>query len=409
MARIAGFAPLLALATTGLGGCHPGVPADDTAGAFYPPDEPGPYGVSATTMSWTDARGQAMVAEVWYPIPLDPDGSTTCDPKPYPDIPISGRACRDEAPAIPTDTAFPLIAFSHGNAGIRFQSIFLTEALAQHGYVVVAPDHPNNTLLDFDEDQLGTVAERRPGDVSSAVDELIYVTTPPISTTSGADGPLAHLTVQTDHFGMSGHSFGGWTTFATGGGQIHLDALRTFCADPVNVGIDYDFCGVLDHIPSGATDADFAPPDPRVVSNLAMAPAGWYSFDADAVDVAGGLDSVAPTLLMGGTMDDAETIEKEIQPLYDRLTDTRSSQGPDDLAILDGAGHYAFTDICLIGDLQPDCEEEAGGYSNLDDAHAIIDELAIAWFGTTLLGDDRFQPYLDAAGDSAADLEWTAG
>lgn len=400
-------AAALALTAIVLVGCDGHDVDDPLPAVFNAPDEPGPYGVSATTMTWTDARGQDLVAEVWYPIALDPDGGAPCTPEPYPGIPIAGQACRDEDPASAPTSGFPLIAFSHGNAGIRFQSIFLTETLAQHGYVVVAPDHPHNTLLDFDEEQLGTVAERRPGDITAAVDELASRTTPPLSETT--DGPLAHLTVQSDRFGMSGHSFGGWTTLATGGGQVHLDGLREFCADPDNMSIDYDFCGVLDHIPADATDADFAPPDPRVVSNLAMAPAGWYSFDADPVDIAGGLDSVLPTLLMGGTMDDAETIEKEIQPLYDRLVSANSTHSPDDLAILDGAGHYAFTDICLIGALQPDCDEEAGGYINLEIAHAIIDELAIAWFGVTLLGDDRFQPYLDAAGDKWAEVDWTAG
>lgn len=400
-------AAALALTAIVLGGCGGRGGGDPVVPAFNAPDEPGPYGVSATTMAWTDARGQEMVAEVWYPIPVNSDAP--CDPEPYPDIPIAGQACRDEDPASAPPSGFPMIAFSHGNAGIRFQSIFLTEALAQHGYVVVAPDHPNNTLLDFDEDQLGTVAERRPGDITSAVDELIVLSTPPLSATTMAGTPFASLHVQSDRFGMSGHSFGGWTTLATGGGQVHLDGLREFCAEPDNMAIDYDFCGVLDHIPADATDADFAPPDPRVVSNLAMAPAGWYSFDADAVGVAGGLDSVVPTLLMGGTMDDAETIEKEIQPLYDRLVSTHSTHSPDDLAILAGAGHYAFTDICLIGDLQPDCDEEAGGYINLSSAHAIIDELAIAWFGVTLLGDDRFQSYLDEAGEKWAEVEWTAG
>ena len=104
---------------------------------------------------------------------LDDDGTAPCSPEAYPDIPITGQACRDELPlASPGGAGFPVVAFSHGNGGIRFQSIFLTEVLAQHGYVVVAPDHPHNTLLDFDESASGTVAMRRPGDVTSAVDEL---------------------------------------------------------------------------------------------------------------------------------------------------------------------------------------------------------------------------------------------
>jgi predicted dienelactone hydrolase len=36
---------------------------------------------------------------------------------------------------------YPLVLFSHGNAGIRFQSLFLAAHLASHGYIVASPDH----------------------------------------------------------------------------------------------------------------------------------------------------------------------------------------------------------------------------------------------------------------------------
>src|SRR5688572_32039437 len=35
----------------------------------------------------------------------------------------------------------PLVLFSHGLGGCALQSLFLTEELARHGYVVAAPDH----------------------------------------------------------------------------------------------------------------------------------------------------------------------------------------------------------------------------------------------------------------------------
>ena len=365
-------APRLLLLLAACASCaHQG--ADDSgvdpAAAFSPPDGPGPYRASAMTLEWTDARGQDLVAEVWYPVPLDSD----CEVEPYTELPISGSACREAEPATPPEGGFPLVAFSHGNAGIRYQSIFLTEALAQHGYVVVAPDHPYNTLLDFDQDQLGTVAERRPGDITSAVDRVAELSVPPLSEVDPAGAVLGGL-ADTSRFGMAGHSFGG-----------------------------YDFCGVLDELPDLATDADFAPPDGRVVSNLSMAPAGWYSFAAGAVGEPGGLDPVLPTLVMGGSKDDSESVEDEIQPLYDRLAADASLHGPDALAVLEGAGHYAFTDICLVGDLQPDCAEADGGYIDLDRAHAIT------WFGVTLRGDARYQPWLDSAAGDWAEVTWTGG
>ncbi len=40
---------------------------------------------------------------------------------------------------------FPLVIYSHGNGGLRYVSAFLTEHLASHGFVVMAPDHTGNT------------------------------------------------------------------------------------------------------------------------------------------------------------------------------------------------------------------------------------------------------------------------
>ena len=398
-------APRLLLLLAACASCaHQG--ADDSgvdpAAAFSPPDGPGPYRASAMTLEWTDARGQDLVAEVWYPVPLDSD----CEVEPYTELPISGSACREAEPATPPEGGFPLVAFSHGNAGIRYQSIFLTEALAQHGYVVLAPDHPHNTLIDFEGDALGVVAEQRPADIQSAVDQLTAVSTPPLSATTEEGALLAGI-AQTDRYGMAGHSFGGWTTLAVAGGAIDVPGLRAFCAEPTNIATDYDFCAVLDTLPETASSADFAGADPRAVTALAMAPAGWYAFAPGPGGAAGGLAGMVPTLLLGGTMDESESIAREIQPLYDRLTDSTSLHGPDDLGVLDGAGHYAFTDICKIGNIQPDCDEAAGGYIVLDDAHRIINVLALAWFGVTLRDDARFQPYLDNA--EWPELTWTAG
>lgn len=36
---------------------------------------------------------------------------------------------------------FPLVIFSHGYGGCGLKSVFFTEEMARHGYVVAAPDH----------------------------------------------------------------------------------------------------------------------------------------------------------------------------------------------------------------------------------------------------------------------------
>lgn len=325
---------------------------------FSPPNAAGPYTPSAKTFSFVDERGKSITAELWYPTADD------CEPFRYPEIPIAGTACRD---AHMIDGPWPLVAFSHGYSGIRYQSIFLTEWLASHGYVVVAPDHQYNTMLDLDDDRTAQVAVERPGDVIHAVTAL--------------DEAYPGL-ADTSRYVMTGHSFGGWTANAVAGGVTDFPGLVEFCAENDN----YDLCN-LDIDASASLDQ---PPDPRAFAVISMAPAGWYSF--------GDLSGVAPMLLMGGEKDESESIELEIQPLYDRLPE------PKRMAVLAGAGHYAYTDICLIGPIMDDCDEEAGGFINLDRAHEIIRAEATAFVGWSYTGDDRFLEWLPG---SDAEIVWT--
>ena len=48
----------------------------------------------------------------------------------------------------------PLVLFSHGLGGCALQTIFLTEELARHGYVVAAPDHADAATCGIDRDGL---------------------------------------------------------------------------------------------------------------------------------------------------------------------------------------------------------------------------------------------------------------
>jgi hypothetical protein len=54
-------------------------------------------------------------------------------------------AYRDVARA---DGRFPLVVFSHGNLGIRIQSLYFYGHLASHGYVDATPDHHGNSFVD---------------------------------------------------------------------------------------------------------------------------------------------------------------------------------------------------------------------------------------------------------------------
>jgi predicted dienelactone hydrolase len=104
-----------------------------------------------------------------------------------------------------------VLLFSHGSCGHATQSTFLAPLLASRGYVVVAPPHPGNTILEFPD--CGTLlaqaasANERPADVIHALDRMLAANADPQSPFFAALDP--------ERVGMAGHSFGGFTTYLT--------------------------------------------------------------------------------------------------------------------------------------------------------------------------------------------------
>jgi predicted dienelactone hydrolase len=115
---------------------------------------------------------------------------------------------------------YPVILFSHGFGGCGTQSPFLTEALAAHGYVVVAPDHEDAKCKVDQPRQRGferadvpfrqperwsesTHADRR-NDLRRVLDELPNL-------------PELRGRVDTSRVGAAGHSLGGYTVMGMAG------------------------------------------------------------------------------------------------------------------------------------------------------------------------------------------------
>lgn len=237
---------------------------------------------------------------------------------------------------------FPLVLFSHGNNGIRFQSFFFVAQLASHGFIVAAPDHHGNTFVDS---LLGIVdpssAMNRPRDVSVLIDQLLAFNAEPGNFLEGAIDP--------GKVGVSGHSFGGYTVFTLAGGSF---SLGTFT-------------------------------DPRVKAIFPQAPFTEIFPDEFFASV------TVPTLIVGGSLDETTPFSEEQQRPFDHLPTGAAVVG---LADLIGAGHFTFSDFCevprnllaFLGGFDEACEPRHLPWRH---AHDIVNFLGLNFFDAVLNGN----------------------
>ena len=334
------------------------------------PAELGPLKVGTLTMEWEDQRGKEMLAEVWYP--AHPE--THDEPATYPPLAISGLAIRWAEP----DTRFgprPLVAFSHGYGGVRFQSLYLTEFLASHGFVVVSPRHRYNTFLDIDDDRLLDITVQRPGDIIEAVDEVQR------RSATADDDELSGL-IDGEEYAVLGHSFGALTSMMVGGGVIDLEGLRARCQ--TNGG---RLCGSLDEL-TEVLISRHRMTDDRAVVTVPMAPGMWYAFGPDGT-TAPGLSRVRYPLVLGGDADPVLRYTEETLPTYENM------DSPKTLVTFSGAGHYAFSNMCdFIPFFTNECEGVTSGWADVERVQRLSRTVTLAHLRVHMLSDDRDLPFL---------------
>ena len=116
----------------------------------------------------------------------------------------------------------PLVLFSHGWGGCARQSLFLTEELARHGYVVAAPDHADAVCgIGADELNLGKLRidqsffDPASWNDRSQIGRLHDLRA--VIRVVASDPQLAPI-VDTSRIGAVGHSLGGYTVLGMAGG-----------------------------------------------------------------------------------------------------------------------------------------------------------------------------------------------
>jgi dienelactone hydrolase len=262
---------------------------------------PGPYASGEATLS---LHAGGPLVEVWYP-------ATPASVKGHADATYNVESWLPPAlqKLIPADFTgavyktgayrgvpvaagrFPMVMFTHGYSGFRDQSTFLTSRLATWGFVVAAPDLPDNDLTA----------------VLSG------------SSSQGIGADIAEqqqtITLMANENGDSAGMFGG-----------HIDTGRV---------------AAIGHSLGGAVSEGLAAADPRVTTFIGMAGATVGSFGQSTSGPASEVPN-KPGMLMVGTADQVAS-PASIAKAFTSMTT------PKRLVTLHNFGHLVFADICEIG------------------------------------------------------------
>ena len=370
-----GAVSLVATCVLGCSGGSDDVAADTEADSYVDPGSFGPHPVGVMTRVFVDEERdelisvddpddkRTLVTEIWYPAApsvaeqekdgwlnfLGDDGDSL--------IPLLGAALGTPEEAIENlrtlktrsvreaqiaDGSFPVILFSHGNSGFRFQSIFLCEHLASHGYIVISADHTYNAgvtqlpsgLVLYDSRSLAFI-DSRVQDMSFLLDTLEELNE------DDAEGRFTGR-VDLDHVGITGHSFGGTTSLLASVEDDRIDAVA-----PMTSG------GATELLPSSFED---------------------------------------PMLHFLATED--QTVDNDaIEDHYARSADARW------LIRVRDAGHFSFSNMCLV---QPQNGDGCGSGTRLDggDEFTFLDDDVVfditnfyeaAFFGYFVKGVDAYE------------------
>ncbi|MDZ4670761.1 MAG: glutaminyl-peptide cyclotransferase [Phototrophicales bacterium] len=347
------------------------------------PDAPayaqrGEYAVGTRDFTLEDDT-RPLTVTIWYPAQnpdnLPQETSYTLSILRYP-----GRALRDVLP-LADGAPYPVVIFSHGSSGYRFQSTFLTEHLASHGFIVISADHPTNTVADAlnRERFLQNIPANfayRPQDVMRQIDFVDSM---------NADGDFSGL-LNMDALAVMGHSFGGYTALMAGGAQLNFDKLATICTTTDNLDLFGNTCFIGDYEsqiaelwgydtpPNGAWDTLT---DPRIQAVVALAP--W---NAPIISI----DPSTPypaTLIIVGSADSTTPPERDAQQFYAMLPQDTTSY-----IEFANAGHYIFVDSCNDQAVQfgffDSCSDDVWDMGRV---HDLTNHFVTAFLLDTLKGD----------------------
>jgi len=207
---------------------------------FNLPAPTGSFAVGTTTLTLTDparpephdpSSRRTVVVQLWYP--AAPSSNPIAHYQRWREAtlstfytPLLHTHSRIDAPIASTSAQFPVLLFGPRWGGQRTQDTALAEDLASHGYVVAAVDRPYNAARVEINDRVieGHEALEGPGGPSSpaaaqiafwnstldlwAADNIFV-----LNQLAALNSTRFHNSLDTNHAGAFGHSFGGAASF----------------------------------------------------------------------------------------------------------------------------------------------------------------------------------------------------
>lgn len=277
---------------------------------------------------------------------------------------FKNRARRDAELA---EGPFPLLVFSHGNGGFRFQNTFQMEYLASHGYIVAACDHTGNaavTLLSglpvlYNKQTIKDIRrwDDRVKDIALVVNKIDQL--------NKQEGSWLIGRIKPGGYGALGHSFGGFTVCRLSETDPRVKAIL-----PMTVaGTLYD---AKDLATRTATQQQLASVDiPNIPCRIPMM-----------------------VILADHDRTVGDEGNRRSRAYFKR------SVGPRYLLEFKGAGHFTFTDMSQIN---PNFGDGVGvekgnkgfRFSDAEEAQRITNQYSVAFFDAFLKKDAAARAFLD--------------
>jgi len=317
---------------------------------------------------WRDARTHRLDVVVWYPA----QASAREQPLIIPGLDIFelGSVAQD-APLAATAAKFPLVVISHGTGGSGLSMAWLGEALAAHGYIAAAVNHPGNNGTEPYTSKGFSIWWERARDLSETISGML------------ADAKFGGQ-IDPQRIGSAGFSLGGYTMIEIAGGITDLKRFEHFCDSP-NAGrscasppefpsLVEDFRKMLREHPEALRHAGDSFRDARVRAVFAMAPGLGPAITTSSL----GTISI-PVQIVAGESDQNVPIDLNAKFFAENIPGAELHIFPGKVA------HYVFLDSCSGAgrkDVPMLCVDAPG--VDRGAIHADTVRRAVQFFGGTL-------------------------